>query len=285
MIRSIIRPSLLLALASVAAPLLLSAQTAQLTVEAGSALAFDTRMSLTSVQTFMGQEVTMRFDADGRAELTPTSVAATRIDWTAGFPKLHMHAESAMLASGAYDSTLVITPAPMTTDRIGVVLSAPSIGSADAQVNMLLQQGLGPMWWREFFSPTLGAARAVGASWEAAIDDTVRSPETELVMRRTSTTRYTLEALVDTMGRHAMRVHAETTKLTVDGTMRPQGMAMSLTGDGATDGLLYYDADTGMLLAGVVDSEVAMTAALTGGAKMVVPVTVTTRYTMARVTQ
>jgi hypothetical protein len=273
--------------AAIAALLALSAhalvaQPRALRVEANRPLAYDTRIAVTSTQTIMGQEIGMSLDATGTADLMPQKTSKKGIEWSVGFSRLTLRAESPMLSSGTYDTTVKVAPEPLLTDLAGRVTSSPGLQAGNAQISLLLGQALGANWWSQFFSPTLVRGAKVGESWELRSGDTARSPQVGLEMRRSVTTRHTFEALVDTLGRRAMRVRTSIPSLELNGSMSAQGMPMSLSGDGAAEGTFYYDAETGLLIAGALDSELNLNAALTGGAKMVVPITLATSYSIMR---
>jgi hypothetical protein len=278
-----IRTLLSLLLIGVSAPALVAQQPA-LVVETNRAIAYDARIEISSTQNILGQEVAMRLAGTGTTELMPRKVGAKQIEWSVGFPSLALRIESPMLANGTVDTTLRIGPDPMITDRAGRIVAAPKVDAGNAQRNLLLQQGLGTMWWSQFFSPAVADGRRVGERWELRADDTVGDASLGLSMHRAYMTQYAVEALVDTLGVTTARVRVAIPSITVNGDLSMQGMPMSLSGDGVASGVHYYDVRTGMLVAGTLDSELNLTAALTGGAKMIVPVTFVTSYSIVRTT-
>ncbi len=93
---------------------------------------------------------------------------------------------------------------------------------------------------------------------------------------------YTLDDVIDTLGKRCAVIAMKTKKLTMDGSMEQMGMKMNVDGDGSANGRILIEVENGMPLAGRIATQIEMRMAVSGQEQMIMPISTETVNVYAR---
>jgi hypothetical protein len=218
---------------------------------------------------------------ESTADLAAKKIGKEQIDWTYGLARMRVLMESPMLPGGKVDTTYKGEEAkPFTTDLSGRLTKRPDVSNdLQAVTGGVLQAGA----VETMFSPILARGAKPGDSWEEKSYDTVSNPALAgIAMIITRNTKYTFEAIVDTLGRKSTRLRADVTGMTIEGEGEYQGATMNIDGDGTATTTSYYGVEDGMLLASATESEVSTRMTISGPMQVVVPMSYKVSATTVR---
>lgn len=254
----------------VAASGALQAQTGSITVKGGAKFNYDVTATMHISQSVQGQDMTIDSKTDGNVILVAKKVDNTKIDWNYGLQKARIRMEGAMFPK-PIDSTIKGKSADFTTDLQGRITS---IADLQSTMDPMMAMGFQQNTMGQLFSPLLHKTVKAGDSWEEKTADTMDNPAAPgvtMIIKRT--TKYTFDGIVDTLKAKAARIRSEVTSMSIEGSGSVQGMEMTIDGDGTALNATYYQADNGILMAAVGETEMNTRIALNGPMELVIPMT------------
>lgn len=176
-------------------------------------------------------------------------------------------------------------------DKTGKILSQSTEGgdaaakTAQAMMRQFTGSGKGDFHFIEFPE----AALTKGYTWSKTTSDTNRmgnNGEGGNIIT-VSTTRYTYDGTVDTLGFKCGRILTKSEKLNVSGVIKQPGpggvmMDIEMEGDGVAKGVHYLELSTGMPVASLGDTQMDTRMTVSGQMQMVMPVSADMKISYVR---
>jgi hypothetical protein len=225
-------------------------------VEQGNNFKYESASNMTMSISMLGQDQETTGKGDITTELTVLGKSGDAITWMINTPRVHM-----VMQGGGEEKDTVTSgrPTRFTTNKQGVITSIDETDGG-RQMMQMIGGGLGGDRGaaRRFFLPARARSAAMGESWEEIEIDTMTIQEMGVPIHTNATVRYTLDGPVDTLGVKTIRVRAQMTGMTLEGSgdVAGQGINMAIDGDGTSSSVLYYAATDGLLYARTVESDI-----------------------------
>lgn len=257
----------------------LSAQVSEIKVKEGKKFTYDLKSLSSTTQSAQGQEITIDMNAEGVMDLQAKKVGKDRIEWDLVTKNMRLRSESAMMPEGGMDTTITVDPQSFVTDKKGNTIDQSKL---DEKLAMAIG-GMGESMAGQLFLPAMVMAMKVGESREVTKVDTVPLPMVEgtnMIVKRT--TKYYNDGPVDTMNVKTIRVRAEVTSMSIEGSGEIMGIATDINGDGVSNATYYYSTTDAVMLAAHTKAEVSMRMNLAAPANMLIPITQNINSTIVR---
>lgn len=259
----------------------LHAQTKALSVKQGAEYKYESKISLEQTVSMAGTESATNGTVTSSPVLRAEKVAKSSIAWACDPGSNHLQMSGEMLPGGKLDTTVNFIPSRFSTD-----LRGSRIASDSADMGKTLSAVIGgPAFNKLFdtwFSPVLARDVKPGGSWDEQHVDTVVNGMIGIQIKTATTTHYTYDGLVDTLGGKYMRVRTKVTSMTIAGSGSFGGMNMVIDGDGTCSSDLYYTAADGILKVSNIDCLSNYRMAVNGDGQMVIPVSQRVTGSMVR---